>query len=69
LPLESHRFVTGNKLPLPPMASIEPQYQLHESWESDELLVERNVTLTAAELPSTAVEERQYILLNAAPAG
>ncbi|HYK37892.1 hypothetical protein [Alloacidobacterium sp.] len=51
------------------MASIEPQYQLHESWESDELLVERNVTLTAAELPSTAVEERQYILLNAAPAG
>ena len=35
--------------------------------KSDELLVERDVTLSAADFPKTTAKERQYILLNAAP--
>jgi len=35
--------------------------------KSDELLVERDVVLSAADFPSTKATERQYILLNAAP--
>jgi hypothetical protein len=35
--------------------------------KSDELMVERDVTLSAADFPKTPAKERQYILLNAAP--
>jgi hypothetical protein len=39
----------------------------HGVVRSDELLVDRDISLSAADFPRTEAKERQYILLNAAP--